>query len=177
MSMQPPIAVKLRSRVFAMAAAFATLAGTGAANAQDFRFDWNPRSGDPWVDSQLEDVNRYGTRYRQSFIDEMVRYYGAPRNLVETLLEDERWAPGDIYYACAAAEVLGRPCRHVVELWERDHEQGWSAVAEQLGITPGSAQFDRIKRGFVPTYDRWGRPIQIDEDLSRHYPKRASAAK
>ena len=163
----------VRTRMFAFAAAIASLTGTAAA--QDFSFGWNPRSGDVWVDSQLDDVNRYGSRYRQPFIDEMVRYYGAPRDLVSTLLVERNWAPGDVYYACAIAQILGRPCRHVADVWERDHGQGWGNVAKQLGIKPGSAEFHRLKRGFVPTYDRWARPIRIDEDLYRHYPDRAKA--
>ena len=163
----------VRTRMFAFAAAIASLTGTAAA--QDFSFGWNPRSGDVWVDSQLDDVNRYGSRYRQPFIDEMVRYYGAPRDLVSTLLVERNWAPGDVYYACAIAQILGRPCRYVADVWERDHGQGWGNVAKQLGIKPGSAEFHRLKRGFVPTYDRWARPIRIDEDLYRHYPDRAKA--
>ena len=163
----------VRTRMYALAAAIASLTGTAAA--QDFSFGWNPRSGDVWVDSQLDDVNRYGSRYRQPFIDEMVRYYGAPRDLVSTLLVERNWAPGDVYYACAIAQILGRPCRYVADVWERDHGQGWGNVAKQLGIKPGSAEFHRLKRGFVPTYDRWARPIRIDEDLYRHYPDRAKA--
>ena len=46
----------VRTRMFAFAAAIASLTGTAAA--QDFSFGWNPRSGDVWVDCQLDDVNR-----------------------------------------------------------------------------------------------------------------------
>lgn len=45
-------------------------------------------------------------------------------------------------------------------------------VAKRLGIKPGSAEFHRLKRGFVPTYDRWSRPISLDDDLRRAYPNR-----
>ena len=165
----------LKSRIFALAAAVAALTGVPPVSAQDFSFGWNPRSGDVWVDSQLGDVNRYGSRYRQPFVDEMVRYYGAPRDLVSSLLVERNWAPGDVYYACAIAQILGRPCRYVVDIWERDHGQGWGNVAKQLGIEPGSDEFHRLKRGFVSTYDRWARPIRIDEDLYPHYPDRARA--
>ncbi|MGQ4660351.1 hypothetical protein [Lysobacter sp. F6437] len=165
----------LKNRVFAFAAAIAALTGAGSVAAQDFSLGWNPRSGDVWIDTQLSDVNRYGSRYRQPFVDEMVRYYGAPRDLVSTLLVERNWAPGDVYYACAIAQILGRPCRYVVDVWERDHGQGWGNVAKQLGIKPGSPEFHRLKRGFVPTYDRWARPIRIDEDLYRDYPDRARA--
>ena len=165
----------MHRRIRSLALAVALAAASGGVAAQDFVFGWNPRSGDVWVDSQLDDVNRYGSRYRQPFIDEMVRYYGAPRDLVSTLLVERNWAPGDVYYACAIAQILGRPCRYVADVWERDHGQGWGNVAKQLGIKPGSAEFHRLKRGFVPTYDRWARPIRIDEDLYRHYPDRAKA--
>jgi hypothetical protein len=169
--------LQLKPKMLALAAALAALTGTGMAAAQDFTFGWNPRSGDVWVDSYLSDVNRYGARYREPFVNEMVRYYGAPRELVTELLVRRNWAPGDVYYACAIAQILGRPCRYVVDEWDRDHGQGWGNVAKRLGIKPGSAEFHRLKRGFVPTYDRWARPITIDEDLYRDFPERAKAIK
>lgn len=145
----------------------------GSAQAQDFTFGWNPRSGDVWVDVWLEDMNRYGNRYRDPFVDELVRYHGAPRDLVVELLTRRRWAPGDVYFACALAKSSGHPCRHVVEIWERDHAQGWGAVARRLGIKPGSTEFHGLKRGMVPSYDRWGRPIELDRDLDRDFPGRS----
>ncbi|MFZ2753302.1 MAG: hypothetical protein WAZ48_07625 [Lysobacteraceae bacterium] len=144
----------------------------GSAHAQDFTFGWNPRSGDVWVDTWLGDMNRYGNRYRDPFVDELVRYHAAPRDLVVELLTRRRWAPGDVYFACALANLSGHPCRHVVDLWERDHGQGWGAMARRLGIKPGSAEFHRLKRGMVPAYDRWGRPIELDRDLDRDFPGR-----
>jgi hypothetical protein len=145
----------------AAALALALAVAAGGVQAQTFTFGWNPRSGDTWVDVWLGDMNRYGSRYRDPFIDEMVRYHGAPRDLIDDLLR-RRWAPGDIYFACALARLAGRPCRDVADMWERDHGQGWGAMAKRLGIKPGSAEFHRLKRGMVPTYDRWGRPIDLD---------------
>lgn len=168
------MAFKLKSKLSALAIVLAGL--TGTAVAQDFTFGWNPRSGDVWVDSQLNDVNRYGSRYREPFVDEMVRYYGAPRDLVNELLVTRRWAPGDVYYACSIAHTLGRPCRYVVDEWDRNHGKGWGVVAKDLGIKPGSAEFHRLKRGFVPTYDRWARPITIDADLRKDFPNRGKGS-
>jgi hypothetical protein len=152
----------------ALAAALAATAGT--ASAQDFTFGWNPRSGDVWMDTWLGDMNNYGYRYREPFIDEMARYHGAPRDLVSDLLINRRWAPGDVYMACSIASIIGRPCRYVVEQYERDHGQGWGAIAKRMGIKPGSAEFHRLKQGFVPTYDRWARPIRLDAQLERDFP-------
>ena len=160
-----------------LALAVALAAASGGVVAQDFVFGFNPRSGDVWVDTQLRDMNTYGYRYREPFIDEMVRYHGAPRDLVRDLLINERWAPGDVYLACSMASIIGRPCRYVVDQWERDHGQGWGVMAQRLGIKPGSAEFHRLKRGFVPTYDRWARPIDLDDDLRREFPDRGKTAR
>ena len=162
----------MHRRIRSLALAVALAAASGGVAAQDFVFGWNPRSGDVWVDTYLNDINDYGYRYREPFIDELVRYHGAPRDLVSELLIDRRWAPGDVYYACSIASILGRPCRYVVDEWERGHGQGWGALAQRLGIKPGSAEFHRLKKGFVPTYDRWARPIELDDDLVRVFPDR-----
>lgn len=165
-------------RRFAIAFLIVALASAAhAARAQDFAFDWNPRTGDAWMDGRLGDINAYGYRYREPFIDELARYYGAPRDLVFDLVVNRRWAPGDAYYACAIAQIVGRPCRHVADVWQRDHAQGWGAVAQGLGVTPGSPEFHRLKRGVVPTYDRWSRPIELDGDLAADFPGRAKSAK
>ncbi|MGN6512404.1 MAG: hypothetical protein ACTHKZ_02360 [Lysobacteraceae bacterium] len=154
--------------------AVALAAAIGGVCAQDFAIAWNPRSGDAWVDAQLADINHYGLRYRDPFIDELARYQGAPRDLVGELLQ-RQWAPGDIYFACALAQLSGRPCRYVAGLWERDHAQGWGAIAQRLGIAPGSPAFHRLKRGLVPSFDRWGRPIALDASLAADFPGRGVA--
>ena len=159
-----------------MLLATALVAGIGSTSAQDFTIGWNPRSGDVWVDTWLGALDRYGTHYRDPFIDEMVRYHGAPRDLVTDLLVAQRWAPGDVYYACTLAQLIGRPCRHVADYWQANHAQGWGEVAKRLGIKPGSAEFHRLKRGFVPTYHRWSRPIELDDDLRREFPNRGKGA-
>ena len=162
---------KLKRSALALVLAL-TAFTAGTAAAQDFTVGWHPRSGDVWVDTWLGDMNRYGARYPEPFIDEMVRYHNAPRSLVVDLLQTRHWAPGDVYYACALASILGRPCRYVVDQYEANRGQGWGVVAQQLGIKPGSAEFHRLKKGFVPTYDRWARPIDLDDDLRREYPNR-----
>lgn len=160
-----------RALVFTLALFIAT---SGSAIGQNVSSHWNPRSGDAWVDMQLADINQYASRYRDPFVDEMQRYYDAPRNLVSDLLIKRQWAPGDVYYACAIARIIGRPCRDVADEWERDRGLGWGAVAKRLGIKPGSAEFHRLKRGFVPTYDRWARPLVLDRELRRDFPERGT---
>ena len=151
------------------------LALSGGATAQVVGYDI--RTGDVWVDTRLGEINDYGYRYRDPFIDEMHDYYGAPRPLLVELLDRRRWAPADVYYACALAHALRLPCIDIVREYDRHPGKGWGAVAKRYGIKPGSPAFHALKRGTVATYDHWGHPIVIDRpvrvDWSKHGPKRS----
>ncbi|MGO4777885.1 hypothetical protein AB4084_20655, partial [Lysobacter sp. 2RAB21] len=135
------------------------------ATAQAQTIGYNIRTGDVWVDTRLGEINDYGRRYPEPFVDEVSGYYGAPRSYVEELLQRRRWAPGDVYYACALARSLGVPCQNVVREYDRNPGQGWGAVAQRMGIKPGSPAFHALKRGAVTTYDRWGYPIRVDQSV------------
>ncbi|MFC0676795.1 hypothetical protein ACFFGH_02870 [Lysobacter korlensis] len=120
-----------------------------------------PGTGDAAVDRQLADIDRYGARYRDAFVDELVRYHGAPRDFVLVLVERD-WPLGDIYYACALAYVAGRPCRYVADRYAGGDAVDWQALAQQLGVEPDSPQFGRLKRGIASSYRRWGRPLPLE---------------
>jgi len=153
----PPAAV-LPAACRALALAACLLLAGGAA-AQDYAFAWNPRSGDAWIDAQLADINAYGSRYRGAFVDELVRYHAALRELVTELVDERNWAPGDVYYACTLAQVLGRPCRALVEIWGQSHDAGWATVAGRAGIATRPAATTRLKQAITDSYARWGRPL------------------
>ncbi|MEO6171251.1 MAG: hypothetical protein ABIO84_10000, partial [Lysobacter sp.] len=159
-------------RTLALAVCLAMSAVSGAAQAQTVGY--NIRTGDIWVDSRLGEINDYGTRYRDPFINELSNNYGAPRQYVSELLTVRHWAPADVYYACAIAHYLNRPCREIVREYDRNPGQGWGVMAKSLGIKPGSKAFHDFKRGTVSTYDRWGYPVVIDRDVhvdwSKHGP-------
>lgn len=140
------------------------LLATAGAIAQEPAATWDPRTGDAWTDRALADINQYGNRYGDAFVDELTRYFGAPRALVTQLLVEQHWAPGDVYYACALAQAAGQPCRAVAATWSRDHDQGWGAIAQGLGISTDSPQFERLKRGVADSYQRWGRPLPAAGD-------------
>lgn len=118
----------------------------GAQSVVDsFVFGFSPRTGDAFVDTQLGDINVFARGNTDGFIDDVVVSFGAPRYLVRDYYLERRWAPGDIYYACALAHQLGRPCVEILDIYERDHGQGWGAIAKRLGIKPGSPAFHALK--------------------------------
>lgn len=130
-----------------------------------YAFAWNPRTGDAWIDRHLTDINTYGDRYRGAFVDELVRYHAAPRALVVELIGTRHWAPGDVYYACAMAQMVGRPCRTVVSQWEQAHADGWRAMADSLDAS-GSDTRDRLMLGIRDSYVRWGRLLAEVEPVA-----------
>jgi hypothetical protein len=147
---------------------FALLACLSAAlcapvAAQDATVTYAPATGDTSVDRHLADINDYASRYPASFADEMARYYTVPRAYVEAMQQQPDWTAGDIFMACALAQIVGQPCRAVVREWSRDHEGGWKAVAGRLQAEPGTAQYRRLRSALAATYRRWDRPAPASE--------------
>ena len=132
--------MKIRNSLLALSLGL-TLAGSVGAQT----ISYSPRTGDVWIDSELGYMNDYGRRDRDYFVDDVVGNFGAPRYLVNDLLNNKRWDPGDVYYACALAYQLRRPCADVVRSREQNRGQGWGVIAQRMGIKPGSAEFHALK--------------------------------
>jgi hypothetical protein len=132
--------MNIQKNILAIVLGFAL---AGAANAQVISY--HPRTGDITIDNELGYMNGYGRQNQGYFVDDVVNSYGAPRYLVNDLLNTRRWEPGDVYYACALAYQVRRPCGDVVNMYEQDRGQGWGVIAKRLGIKPGSPQFHALK--------------------------------
>lgn len=143
------------------------LASLPGAQTEAAPVDPGPRSGDAWADARIADISLYGQRYRAAFVDELARYHDAPRPLVEDLLAREGWTPGDVYFACALGNVAGRPCATVAAQRSRAPDAGWEAVATVFDVGPGSAAFERLKRGMAESYARWNRPLPREAGAPR----------
>ena len=134
----------MKQSLLALALAAALVLSAGA-QAQTISLNYSPRTGDVWIDARLGEINTYGRGDPDYFYDDMYSSYGVPRDYVRDLFVNQRWAPGDIYYACALAQLLDRPCRDIVSDYNRHPGQGWGALAQRMGIKPGSAQFHALK--------------------------------
>ena len=132
-------------------------ARNAAADAAAIPAPWQPRTGSDWIDAHLHDMDAYAARYRDAFVDEIVRYHEAPRALVDEALADPVLHPGDVYYACALAGAIGRSCRTVLDARRLDPSEGWDAVAARLEVAAGIER--RIRGDIAESYVRWGRPL------------------
>lgn len=104
-----------------------------------------PRTGDAALDANLVALDEVARSSQAEFIDSMVSELGSPRYLLRDYLEKKRWAPGDVYCACAIAYEMQRPCAQVLREYDARRAQGWSAYARELGLLPGSAGFAALK--------------------------------
>lgn len=134
------------------------------ANAQDpaepaERAEYDPATGDAWLDRHVLDIIDYAARHPRAFADEVSRYYAVPRAYVEAMLQQPAWTPGDIFMACAVAQRAGQPCRSAVREWSRDPAEGWAGVAERIGLHPGSKDHRQLRRDLESSYRRWARPL------------------
>ena len=128
---------------------------------------WEPGTGDAWVDARLVDMNLYAARYRDAFVDEIVRYHQAPRALVEAALDDDAITPADAYYACVLAQATGRPCRGVLDARRSQPAARWSDVSEQLEIALDPVAARRMRDDITASYQRWARPLTTDKATRR----------
>ena len=140
--------------------ACAWLALAPPAFAQRAEPDYQPRTGDAWLDRHLADINLYAARYPQSFADEISRYYSVPRDYVEAMQQQPSWEAGDIFMACALAQALAQPCRAVVREWSNDHSEGWKGVGQRLQSGRGPALKRKLRKDVEQTYSRWARPLE-----------------
>ena len=115
------------------------------ASAPVIAAPFEPRTGDSVVDGQLAELNALAGPARDALVDEVVAVFGAPRYLVRNLLEQRHWQPGDVYYACALAYRLRRPCADVARAHEQQTDEDWGATTRAAGIRPGTQAFAAIK--------------------------------
>lgn len=55
--------------------------------------------------------------------------------------------PSDAYMVLKLAEMSGVSPKNVLQKYDTNKEKGWGAMAQSLGIKPGSAEFKALKAG------------------------------
>lgn len=104
-----------------------------------------PRTGDTALDANLVAIDDMARAANGAMVDAMVAEFGSPRYLLRDYLEKKRWAPGDVYCACAIAYQLQRPCVDILREYEPHRSEGWSAFVRRFGLLPGSQGFETLK--------------------------------
>ena len=125
-------------RAFIIAVALASIVALGAALS----------AGPAWAgdfDLMLKDINLEAEADMGGYKASLAVDFGASDKTISLLLEKERMRPGDAYMALKVSRVSGKPIEAVVGEFKRSKGQGWGAIAKNLGIKPGSAEFHALK--------------------------------
>ncbi|MGQ9696283.1 MAG: hypothetical protein ACUVWV_16240 [Thermodesulfobacteriota bacterium] len=55
--------------------------------------------------------------------------------------------PADAYMVCRLAEMSGKTIDYVMKEYKTGKTRGWGVIARNLGIKPGSKEFQALKQG------------------------------
>ena len=71
--------------------------------------------------------------------------YNVSHSKIDYLAVKIGMSAGDIYMTVEIAKIARVSIDRVVEVYRTDRGKGWGAIAKQLGIKPGSAEFHALK--------------------------------
>ncbi len=72
--------------------------------------------------------------------------FGIPVPNVQSII-DIVPTPADAFMCFQIGLMIGKPPRVVADIFNHHRQNGWGAMAKELGIKPGSAEFHALKRG------------------------------
>lgn len=77
--------------------------------------------------------------------------------------------PVDAYMVLRLGEMSAKPADYVVEKYKSGKGKGWGALAQSLGIKPGSKEFHALKRGtdFYDDKDKGKKDRDKDRDRDK----------
>lgn len=111
---------------------------SGIALGQDFR------SGDTELDASLKIVNTDGNRDLASFKLSLTKTFSVPMPKVEAVFRIGM-NPGDAFMAFQISNITRKPIEDVITVYSKSKSKGWGAMAKEMGIKPGSAEFHALK--------------------------------
>lgn len=111
---------------------------SGIALGQDYK------SGDVELDSNLKIVNTDGNKDLASFKLNLTKTFGVTLPKVEACFKVGMTA-GDAFMAFQISNIVRRPIEDVITVYTTSKSKGWGAMAKELGIKPGSAEFHALK--------------------------------
>lgn len=111
---------------------------SGIASGQDYR------SGDTELDASLKVVNTDGNKDLSAFKLNLTQSFSVPMPKVEAAFK-VGMTPGDALMAFQISSITRRPIEDVITVYKKSKSKGWGAMAKEMGIKPGSAEFHALK--------------------------------
>lgn len=103
-------------------------------------------TGDASFDAELNVMNNDAKKDINLFKADMSDLFDVGKDVVTDLL-NKALEPAEVYLSMKIGDLLNLPVEDVVRSYEANKDKGWGAVAKDLGIKPGSAEFHALKGG------------------------------
>ena len=94
----------------------------------------------------LNDLNQQAATDRHNYNTRLSNQFGIPMSRAESIVRSVN-SPADAFMLLQLGAMSGKPFDSVFNIYKRDRKKGWGAMAQQLGIKPGSPEFHALKRG------------------------------
>jgi hypothetical protein len=124
--------MKLQKLLFTVSVVFLLISSSAVVAAGDF--DW------------MQDLNVRAEADSSGFRASLAaRFHIGDAQITTVLGNVER--PADAYMVLRLGEMSAKPTDYVIEKYKAGKGKGWGALAQSLGIKPGSKEFHALKRG------------------------------
>jgi hypothetical protein len=98
------------------------------------------------LDDFLANVNIQARADLPGFSARISTQFGVPLTKVQAVVQTVR-EPADAFMVFQLGQFSGRQPERVMDVYSRGKGKGWGAIAKELGIKPGSAEFHALKNG------------------------------
>jgi hypothetical protein len=98
------------------------------------------------LDSFLSSVNVQARADMNGFSIRLGAQFGVPVPQVQAILRTVE-SPADAFMCLQLGQMTHKQPEVVMTTYEAHKGKGWGAIAKELGIKPGSAEFHALKRG------------------------------
>jgi hypothetical protein len=104
-------------------------------------------TGDTQLNSSLVQIDADASVNFSLFKSDMSSTYSVAPAKVDSWSVQLGLKAGDIYLILEMSRILRKPVDDVVNVYNTNKKKGWGAIAKELGIKPGSAEFKALKGG------------------------------
>jgi hypothetical protein len=111
---------------------------SGISFGQDYK------SGDVELDASLKIVNSDANKDLSAFKLNLTKTFNVGLPKVEACFKVGMNA-GDAFMAFQISNITRKPIDDVIKVYSTSKSKGWGAMAKELGIKPGSAEFHALK--------------------------------
>lgn len=101
-------------------------------------------TGDAEMDNDLISINADAKLNFDAFQADLTTTFGVSTKNLDYMVSINM-EPAEMYLALEISSSVNKPVESVIDMYEANRDKGWGYVAQQMGIKPGSPEFQALK--------------------------------